>query len=381
MSTSGQGRSRRRAKSRRRAGPALAVAAVAVLAAGGVAIATAGGGHPSAGPSAGTSGTGTSAAGASSGAVPSTAGPGPTQPAAGAVPLGLNAPYEYLGWGAPQSPVDVMAATGATQLTLGFVTSDGGCNPVWDGTRPLDPGGSDATAIAAIRAHGGDVMVSFGGASGDKLGVTCASADALAAAYRKVVDTYRLGAVDFDLENDEVADGTVRQRVVDAIGRLHSAEPGLRMFATFGVGTEGPDANEQDLIRRGAAAKLALTGWVGMPFDFGGHQGGMAQVSTAAIDGLARTLAADYGWPLDQAYRHAGLSSMNGVTDEADETVSPADFTAMLGYARTHHLARFTFWAVNRDRPCGAGLSKGDSCGGIAQQPYAFTRTAVGYRD
>ncbi len=43
---------------------------------------------------------------------------------------------------------------------------------------------------------------------------------------------------------------------------------------------------------------------------------------------------------------------MNGETDETSETVSVADFETMLAFAQQNHLARFTFWAVNRDRPC-----------------------------
>lgn len=79
------------------------------------------------------------------------------------------APYEYLGWGNPQKPTDVMAATGVKWFTLAFILSDGGCNPAWDGSRPLK-GGSDESAIKSIRAAGGDIVVSVGGWSGAKLG-------------------------------------------------------------------------------------------------------------------------------------------------------------------------------------------------------------------
>jgi hypothetical protein len=59
----------------------------------------------------------------------------------------------------------VLAATGVHDLTLAFMLSHGHCNPQWDGKRPL-LGGSDGDAIAAIRAAGGDIVVSFGGWSG-----------------------------------------------------------------------------------------------------------------------------------------------------------------------------------------------------------------------
>ena len=56
------------------------------------------------------------------------------------------APYEYLGWGNPQSPTSVMSATGVKWFTLAFILSDGSCNPKWDGARALT-GGSDQSSI------------------------------------------------------------------------------------------------------------------------------------------------------------------------------------------------------------------------------------------
>jgi hypothetical protein len=57
-------------------------------------------------------------------------------------PVDMAAPYEYLGWGNPPPPTQVMAASGVKDLTLAFILSKGNCHPAWDGTRPL-LGGSD----------------------------------------------------------------------------------------------------------------------------------------------------------------------------------------------------------------------------------------------
>jgi hypothetical protein len=64
---------------------------------------------------------------------------------------------------------------------------------------------------------------------------------------------------------------------------------------------------------------------------------------------------------------------MNGKTDNAGETVTVANFTSIRGYAASHHLARFTFWATNRD------CSGGGECSGISQDKYAFTKVVAGY--
>ena len=110
-----------------------------------------------------------------------------------AQPVEMAAPYEYLGWGDPQPPAEVMARERRPDLTLAFILSHGACNPEWDGRRPL-LGGVDEAAIEATRAAGGDVVVSFGGWSGKKLGNSCKTAAALASAYQKVIDAYSLQA-------------------------------------------------------------------------------------------------------------------------------------------------------------------------------------------
>jgi hypothetical protein len=66
------------------------------------------------------------------------------------------APYLYEGWGDPPNPSAVMSATGVKWFTMAFVLDSGGCNPAWDGSRPLT-GGVDQTAVNQIRSAGGDI--------------------------------------------------------------------------------------------------------------------------------------------------------------------------------------------------------------------------------
>jgi hypothetical protein len=287
------------------------------------------------------------------------------------------APYEYLGWGNPQAPASVLSATGAKWLTLAFMLSDGGCNPKWDGSRSLT--GSDKTAIDSIHSAGGDVVVSFGGWSGNKLGEHCSSASALAGAYQKVIDAYKLKAIDIDIEATEFSNGTAQQRVIDALKIVKSKNSGIKTYITFGTTPSGPDATGKALINRGAKAGLANDGWVIMPFDFGGHSGSMGSASTAAAEGLKNAVKSAYGYSDSAAYSHIGISSMNGKTDESDETVTTGDFSTILSYAKSHHIARLTFWAVNRDRQCGSGQSAGDSCSGVSQSPYAYSKIFAQY--
>lgn len=293
-------------------------------------------------------------------------------------PVELAAPYEYLGWGSPQPPAGVLAASGVKDLTLAFMLSHGKCNPAWDGKRAL-LGGADQHAIEAIRAAGGDVDVSFGGWSGAKLGSSCKTPQALAAAYQKVIDAYSLHAIDIDIEHGEFTNKKTRVRVVAALAAVQHANAGLEISITFGTDQTGPDRNGQSLIADAAAIGFQPSVWTIMPFDFGTPVGDMGQTSIKAAEGLAREVATRYGLATAQAYEHVGISSMNGTTDEPDETVSAANFQAMLAFAQQHHLGRLTFWSVNRDRPCAAKGSESDSCSGIEQQSYEFSDVLAQY--
>ncbi|WP_374118907.1 chitinase [Streptomyces odontomachi] len=295
------------------------------------------------------------------------------EPAVRAAPAAV-APYIYNGWGNPPDPAEVMDATGVSWFTMAFVLDAGGCDPQWDGGRPLT-GGEDQQTVEAVRAKGGDVVPSFGGASGAKLEQSCADADALAGAYQKVIDAYGLKAIDIDIEGDAYNDPNVQQKTVDALKQVKADNSGLVTYVTFPSDRSGPD---DSMINRAADSGLEVDGWTIMPFDFGAAGEDMAQLTIQATDGLKDTVKNAYGYSDEEAYAHSGLSSMNGITD-AQETVTTGDFQTIVDYAQQHHLARLAFWSVNRDRPCPGAYPNDDTCSGVAQDPWQFTKIFAGY--
>jgi hypothetical protein len=295
-----------------------------------------------------------------------------------AQPVELAAPYEYLGWGDPQPPATVVGQTGIKDLTLAFILSHGNCDPEWDGQRPL-LGGSDQTAIEAIRSAGGEVDVSFGGWSGKKLGSACKSVYALAGAYQKVIDAYSLKAIDIDIEHGEFTSRKSRARVLGALKQVQGENPGLEISVTMGTGEEGPERTGATMIAEAAAIGFEPTVWTVMPFDFGAPRTDMGHASIRALEGLEADLAADFHLSSAAAYEHVGVSSMNGETDESSETVGLLEFQTILAFAAEHHLGRASFWAVNRDRPCQVKGAPEEECSGISQSPLAFTELLAGY--
>ncbi|WP_213013471.1 ricin-type beta-trefoil lectin domain protein [Paractinoplanes toevensis] len=306
---------------------------------------------------------------------PTTTPPTTTPPSTGGPGIKAVAPYYYTGWGNPPNLTTVTQTTGVKWFTMAFMLNSGNCDPKWDGSRALT-GGADQTAINTIRANGGDVVISFGGAAGPWLEHTCTSAAALAAAYQKVINAYGLKAIDIDIEGTPYNTAADQQKTVDALKTIKANNPGITTYITLGSYTTGPDAS---LINRAAAAGLVVDGWGIMTFDWGSTGNNQGALTIQAADGLKNRLKTAYGWSDAEAYKHVGISSMNGITDE-NAVVTLADMQTITAYAQQHTIARLTFWSLNRDRQCSGGYPNDDTCSGVSQSAYQFTKIIGAYK-
>jgi hypothetical protein len=294
----------------------------------------------------------------------------------GGTPGAMAAPYYYNGWGNPPSITTVMNASGIKQITMAFMLSGGGCLPMWDSARPLT-GGVDQNTINTVRANGGDVEISFGGWSGNKLGPNCSSASALAGAYQQVINAYNLKYIDIDIENtDEFENATVQDRILGALKIVKQNNPGIKTIVTFGTSTTGPSYWGTRLINQAAALGANIDVFTIMPFDFGGGADMYGNTVNAA-NGLKNQLKAAFGWTDAQAYAHVGISGMNGYSDQSEITTTTI-WTNIRNWANANHIARLAFWSVNRDRGCpGGGIQ--ETCSGISQSDWAFTQITAGF--
>ncbi|MEO3810183.1 ricin-type beta-trefoil lectin domain protein [Sphaerisporangium sp. B11E5] len=286
-----------------------------------------------------------------------------------------GAPYLYMGWGSPPSATSVMSATGVRSFTMAFILSGGGCTPMWDGQRPLS-GGVDAQTISSIKSAGGSVQVSFGGWSGNKLGPNCSTPQAYAGAVQQVINAVGPAVVDFDIENsDEFTNYTVQDRILNGLKIVKQNNPNVKIAVTFGTTTTGPDAAGVRLINQSRALAVPIDNYTIMPFNFGGGAN-MYQATVNAGEGLKNALKSAFGWTDAQAYARMGISGMNGLSDQR-ETTTTGTWTQIRDWAKARGLTRFAFWSVNRDRPCSGGLT--DTCSGVAQSNWDFTRITAGF--
>jgi chitinase len=256
-----------------------------------------------------------------------------------------GAPYIYSNVSGTKDPVNVMKTTGVRAFTLAFILNKGNCSPIWDSGSLNDS--SKSSRINKIRSAGGDVVVSFGGASGNKLGNACKDEKALAAAYQKVIDTYKLKAIDIDLEAGEVGQSL---KVLKALKIVKQKNPGVQTIMTLGTGTNGLVGGEAKIPAQAKSIGSPVDNWTIMPFDFSDNDSKLdhGKATVSASEGLHKQLKSALGGTDDAIYRLQGISSMNGRTDTGGN-VTVANFKTMLAYAQQHHLSRFTYWELSRD--------------------------------
>lgn len=279
----------------------------------------------------------------------------------------------------PPNLTTVMSASGVKAFTLAFIVADNGCTPAWETDSSLDDVSSDtqmAPIINAIRAAGGDVVVSFGGFGGTKLGQTCGTPQATAAAEQAIINKYSLKALDFDLEEPEYENATAINNELGAAQILQTNNPGLYESITMPGTSSGTGFFGQQLLNNARSLGYTPNNYAIMPFD-GGFNGASSQIS--ALQNFNTLLMNTFGWSSATAYAREGISSMNGRTDSA-EFFSQTDFSTVLNFAESNHLGRYTFWSVNRDRQCNPPDNNGvlsGTCSSVPQSDWDFTRIIV----
>jgi chitinase len=285
-----------------------------------------------------------------------------------------SAPYLMPFDNSPPDAVAVLNATGQKAFQLAFILAPngGGCTPTWDGTRAVSADTEAANLIARIRANGGDVSVSIGGYGGTKLGQTCGTPAATAAAYQQVVTKYGLKAIDFDLEEPEYENAAAVHNELGAAQILQQNNPGLYVSVTTAGTAAGTGWFGTEMLKDAKSLGFTPNNYSIMPFD-GGFNGASAQ--TSALEAFHGLLMSTFGWDSATAYAHEGVSMMNGRSD-AGEYFRQADFQTVLDYATGHHLARYTYWSVNRDRQCpdpNQSTTSG-TCSSVPQAAWEFTK-------
>ncbi|WP_318209953.1 cellulose binding domain-containing protein [Streptomyces sp. SJL17-1] len=273
-------------------------------------------------------------------------------------------------------------ATGVKEFNLAFITSGGSCAPLWGGVTDL-ANDKVAAQIGALRAKGGDVRVSFGGAAGHELALNCSSSSALAAAYGKVIDQYKLTKVDFDVEGAALPDTAANTRRSQAIAQLQKSHPDLNVSFTLPVMPEGLTQPGVDLLADAKRNGVRVDAVNIMAMDYGPAYS--ADMGTYAIQAATATQAqikGVLGLSDAAAWKAVAVTPMIGVNDVLSEIFKVDDATQLVDFAKSKGIGWLSMWSSTRDKQCPDGaVNRADAtCSSILQQPLAFTKAFAAYK-
>ncbi|MGW1550089.1 glycoside hydrolase family 18 protein [Streptomyces sp. NPDC002346] len=278
--------------------------------------------------------------------------------------------------------VGTATGTGVKEFNLAFITSGGSCAPLWGGVTAL---GDDhvASQIGALRAKGGDVRVSFGGAAGSELALGCTSVTDLAAAYGKVVDTYKLTKVDFDIEGGALPDTAANSRRAQAIAQVQKSHPGLDVSFTLPVMPEGLTQPGVDLIADAKKNGVKVGAVNIMAMDYGAsYSGDMGSYAIQAATATQAQIKGVLGLSDTAAWKAVAVTPMIGVNDVSTEIFKVEDAAQLVQFAQQKGLGRLAMWSGTRDKECAGGAKPyaDASCSSIVQEPLAFTKAFGAYK-
>ncbi|OLB79652.1 MAG: hypothetical protein AUI14_09665 [Actinobacteria bacterium 13_2_20CM_2_71_6] len=271
---------------------------------------------------------------------------------------------------------DVARATGQKFFTLAFILgSSAGCVPAWGAQIDL----TDARIskeISDLRALGGDVAVSFGGAQGPYIQQSCPSQSAQVGAIEKVMDTFNIKHIDFDIEASVPID-TMNK----AIAQVQRERSGTVVSYTLMV--QGDDfgltpALGTDLLSNAKANGVNVGIVNPMTMDFGSSKewgDAVIAASQATLNQMAQI------WPEKTSatlHRMLGVTPMIGRNDTGP-IFSLADGTKLINWANTNHIGLVAFWSVGRDNGGCPGGGVSPTCSSISQSQYQFTKIFGGF--
>ena len=306
---------------------------------------------------------------------------------------GVYAPY-FETWTRDSIPV-IASRSGVRYLTLAFIQAAGkkgaaACTVTWDGVRkqPISAG-RYAAQIARLRLHGGEVIPSFGGFRADQGGTeiadSCTSVVKIAGAYEQVIRVYHVRVLDMDVEARSLTNkaGIARRSAAIAMAQRWALRRGIHLRIQFTIGIEPQGLNRQNLgvVRSAVAHGVKVSSVNLMVFDYYLAREPkplpMGKLAIEAVTNAHRQLMAVFqGSSPARVWHLEGMTMLPGIDDYSKKTEVTYlhDAAQMLHFARAHRMNFLSIWALERDHGGCPGVIDSNSCSGIRQKSWAFSR-------
>jgi len=281
-----------------------------------------------------------------------------------------------------------------SDVVLSFIVSahDAACTPTWGGYYTMDEA-ADALdldrRIAHFQLQGGRIAISFGGLLNSELALLCTDEDALAKAYKSVIERYNINTIDLDLEKEGLTNLEAAERRARVIAKLQKEyrekDRELAVWLTLPVAPQGLTIDGTNAVAKVIESELDIAGVNVMTMDYGGSKDpadSMYEASKKALIETHRQLSVLYklaGVNLSSAtiWRKIGATPMIGQNDVLEEIFSIEDAIAFNLFAREKGVGRMSMWSANRDIPCGVNYVNvsvvSDVCSGVTSPKFAFS--------
>ncbi|TDC01491.1 hypothetical protein E1091_02745, partial [Micromonospora fluostatini] len=241
-----------------------------------------------------------------------------------------------------------------------LVTVPGGDKKVyWGGYRDYGEATSSEFGkddFAAFRAaHGGKVILSFGGASNAPLEAEETDVQKIVDTYHAIIVNYGISHLDFDFEGAFIHDYAGQERHVAAIAEVLQAHPTLQVSYTLPAdgapgSLEGFNDGGVALLHRLAAAGIRPALLNGMLMEFG--QTSPADAYECCVVGLrgmhAQISAAWPQWSDAEVWRRIGACPMYGRHING-KVFTLTNMRQLVDFALDHDLGCVSGWDATRD--------------------------------
>ena len=293
------------------------------------------------------------------------------------------APYvDVLNW--PTFSIENMYnQTGQKYYTLAFIVSGSDCQPSWGGVIAMEDDWYK-DQIQFIRSVGGDVIISFGGANGTELALSCTNVEDLQAAYQSVIDRYNLTWVDFDIEGMALGHRASVDLRNKAIHGLQTANSDLKIAFCIPVLPQGLTADGLYILKnaRDNGVRIDLVNVMAMDYGDVPAPAPEGQMGHYAITAAENTRTQALALGIDT---QIGITPMIGQNDVISERFYIQDAIEVLNWAndpaRQSWVSLLSFWSSNRDNgncPEGPAQAK---CSGIFQEDFEFAKIFLSFSE
>lgn len=205
--------------------------------------------------------------------------------------------------------------------------------------------------IKEFKKNAGQIIISFGGASGQYMENVLSVEDAVTEISR-LIDETDCKALDFDIEGAILSDHTLNAKRSEIIVILQKKYAGLHVQFTLPADLNGLTADGIHLVRTALNTGVDIAIVNIMAMDIGPIPAGMSWGTVANRMGEVTTTQLHDFYPeatRSDVHRKLGITVMIGKNDDGS-VFTPADASVVGSYAKENNIGLLSFWAINRDQ-------------------------------